>query len=187
MGLWLLTPRSRLVSLRRPKGRTIRAGQTLTLATRLNVWTFLYLGRAGTTYWSRTDGRNVRLWYSLANDYSEVLRMKRRQAPSNTSGQKHLAPLESNVMGGHHPLVQHMAVTQYDDGEPRKPGWITVKTFGSSWQIECKDPDACVSLRVVASTLDEALTLASLLLESEEAPWEPDMWLQQQASKNRKK
>lgn len=113
--------------------------------------------------------------------------MKRRTAPSNASGQKHLASVETNILTQCHAIVRHCAVTQYDDGEPRKPGWITVKTFGSAWQIEAKDPDSCLALRVVENSLDEALALLTLLLESDEAPWEVDTWLQQQAAKGRKK
>lgn len=113
--------------------------------------------------------------------------MKKKTQPSNASGQKHLASVESNILAQCHSLVRHCAVTQYDDGEPRKPGWLTIKTFGSAWQVEAKDPDSCLSLRVVENSLDEALQLLSLLLESEEAPWELDTWLQQQSLKNKKK
>jgi len=77
-------------------------------------------------------------------------------------------------------LVAHCADIKYDDGQARQPGWITIKTMGSAWVVECKDPDTTAVLRVVQATLDDALALASVLLESEEAPWEQDKWLQQQ-------
>lgn len=113
--------------------------------------------------------------------------MKKRTAPANAAGAAHLAPLESDIFGRLHGLVKHMALTRYDDGDVRKPGWIVLKTFGSSWQIEVKDPDSALALRVLGPTLDDALALCCLLIESDEAPWEPDPWLQQQQLKNRKK
>lgn len=187
MGFWPLTRGSRPVSSRRPRRREARPGQTFTYVTCRWVWTFLYLPGGRVTYRARTDGTDVRFWCFLGSDYVEVWAMKRRTAPSNASGQKHLASVETNILTQCHAIVRHCAVTQYDDGEPRKPGWITVKTFGSAWQIEAKDPDSCLALRVVENSLDEALALLTLLLESDEAPWEVDTWLQQQAAKGRKK
>jgi len=113
--------------------------------------------------------------------------VKKKKKPADAVVQKHLAAVESNVLRDHAAIVAHCSVTQYDDGDPRKPGWITVKTFGSVWQLEAKDPDECLTLRVVQPSLDDALGLLNLLLESEDAPWEPDPWLAQQAAKNRKK
>lgn len=111
---------------------------------------------------------------------------RKRQADAAKTPTQHLAPLESNVLSKFHPIVAHCAVTQYEDGEARKPGWITFKTMGSSWVLEAKDPDSCSRLVVVQTTLDDALALLSVLLESEEAPWEPDPWLASQAAKAKK-
>jgi len=93
---------------------------------------------------------------------------------------KHLAAVESTTLHGFPALVQHCCVTQYDDGDPRKPGWFTIKTMGSAWVVQVKDPDACLSLTATAQTVDDALTLAELLLSGDEAPWEPDPFLQRQ-------
>lgn len=98
----------------------------------------------------------------------------------------HLAAVESVLLGKHHSLVAHCADTSYDDGTPRLPGWWTVKTMGSAWIVEVKDPDTCCRLVVVQQTLDDALTLASLLLDAEEAPWEPDPWLTAAKAKRKK-
>jgi hypothetical protein len=95
--------------------------------------------------------------------------------------------MESNLLAAHMGIVGHCAVTRYDDGDPRKVGWIVIKTLGSAWQIEAKDPDTCCTLRVVQANLDDALGLINLMLESDEAPWEPDTWLQQAAAKGKKK
>lgn len=113
--------------------------------------------------------------------------MKRRSAPQEDKGVLHLAAVESDYLSKLRPLVNHCCHTQYEDKTPRKPGWWTVKTMGSAWIIEVKDPDSCSRLVVVQQTLDDALTLASVLLESEEAPWEPDPWLKAAEAKGKRK
>jgi hypothetical protein len=90
---------------------------------------------------------------------------------------KHLAPVESDFFARLLGLVEHCAITQYDDGERRQPGWIMLKTLGSAWQIEAKDPDSGNKLPVTAATLDDALILMDALLRAEDAPWEPDAFL----------
>lgn len=82
-----------------------------------------------------------------------------------------------------HELVKHCCVTKYDDGEPRKAGWFTVKTMGAAWVVQVKDPDAALSFSATSQTLDDALQLADLLLGSDEAPWEPDPWLKREKGK----
>jgi len=105
------------------------------------------------------------------------------QVSTSASGVKHLAPLESDVLGRLHALVAHCGVTRYDDGDPRRPGWFTVSTLGSAWKVVVKDPDGCCQLSAVANTLDDALALADLLVSSEEAPWEPDPFLKRMGTK----
>lgn len=115
-----------------------------------------------------------------------MLMKKRKVRESGDLVPPHLAAVESNVLSRHFPLVAHCAETRYDDGTARTPGWWTVKTMGSAWVLEVKDPDTCCRLVVVQQTVDDALTLASLLLESEEAPWEPDPWLTAARAKKKK-
>lgn len=115
--------------------------------------------------------------------------MKKRSVPSGAGtpdGVKHLAAVESNVFSKLQALVAHCCVTKYDDGDPRKPGWFTIKTMGSAWVVQVKDPDACLQLQATAQSLDDALALADLLVGSEEAPWEPDSFLRAAAAKSRK-
>jgi len=100
---------------------------------------------------------------------------------------KHIAALESNLFRDHMAIVEHMAMLQYDDGEPRKAGWVTLRCIGAAWQVVVKDPDGCASFTAVGRTLDEALDTAALLLGSDEAPWEPDAWLEKDAARTRKK
>lgn len=102
-------------------------------------------------------------------------------------GAKHLAPVETNRFTDLMPLVEHCCLRQYDDGDPREPGWFTIKTQGSAWSVQVKDPDACVSFTSTAETLDKALETAALLLACDEAPWEPDRYLAQQKAQRNKK
>lgn len=103
-------------------------------------------------------------------------------ASTKGDGPSHLAAIETTLLSRHLELVKHCCVTRYDDGDPRKPGWMTIKTMGSAWIVQVKDPDACLSLTATGQTLDDALSLADLLLGSEEAPWEPDHFLKRQGA-----
>lgn len=114
--------------------------------------------------------------------------MKKKAVGSTTAasdGVKHLAAMETNVFSKLQGLVAHCAVTRYDDGDPRKPGWFTVKTMGSAWVIQVKDPDTCLQLSAVGQSLDDALALIDILLTSEEAPWEPDPFARSQQAKKK--
>lgn len=113
--------------------------------------------------------------------------MKKRTAKKEMGDASHLAPIESDRFHDLLSLVEHMSVRRYDDGDPREPGWITIKTQGSAWIVQVKDPDACCSFSAVGETLDKALATAALLLSTDEAPWEPDTWLAQSAARKKKK
>jgi len=103
--------------------------------------------------------------------------MKKKSLKSGEQDAKHLAALESTVFSDLLPLIEHCAVTKYDDGDQRLPGWLTIKVQGAAWIVQVKDPDAAVSFQTVADTLDKALSTAALMLACDEAPWEPDPWL----------
>lgn len=96
---------------------------------------------------------------------------------ASSSTAKHLAAIECTVLGKLHALVAFACTTKYDDDSPRQPGWWTVQTRGAAWQVVLKDPDSGCKLVATGNSLDDALALAVLLLESEEAPWEPDPYL----------
>jgi hypothetical protein len=113
--------------------------------------------------------------------------MKKKSVKTGAEGGKHLAALETTRWGDMLSLVEHCAVTRYDDGDARTPGWITIKTSGAAWLVQVKDPDSASSFTAVAETLDKALETAALLLACDEAPWEPDRWLLAQQSGKRKK
>lgn len=112
--------------------------------------------------------------------------VKKKAAKGGAENVKHLAPLESNVFTALLALVEHCAVRQYDDGDPREPGWFTVKTQGAAWCIQVKDPDSAASFTALGSTLDQALETAALMLSCDEAPWEPDAWLASKRKGSRK-
>lgn len=108
-------------------------------------------------------------------------------AATSKDGPSHLAAIESDVLCKCPELVKHCAITRYDDGDPRKTGWFTVKTMGSAWVVQVKDPDACLSLTATGQSLDDALCLADLLLGSQEAPWEPDPFLKRNMANGKPK
>lgn len=113
----------------------------------------------------------------------------KKRSPSATAskdGPCHLAPVESVVFSKLMNLVAHCAETRYDDGDPRRPGWFTVKTMGAAWCVQVKDPDSCCQMTTTAATLDDALALADVLLGADEAPWEPDPFLKRQESGKKK-
>jgi hypothetical protein len=126
------------------------------------------------------------VWYEHQEYMLELLSMKKKKPAAVDAATQHIAPLESRIMGGHQALLNHCAITRYDDGDARQPGWYTVKTMGSAWVVEVKDPDTAMRLVVIQATYDDALTLAALLLDAEEAPWEPDPWLMKAKSQKKK-
>jgi len=113
--------------------------------------------------------------------------MKKKSSKSDAQGTKHLAAVETEHFRDLMALVEHCTTRQYDDGDPRETGWITIKTQGAAWVVQVKDPDACVSFSAVADTLDKALETAQLLLSCDEAPWEVDQWLSGAKAKKAKK
>lgn len=140
----------------------------------------------GISAWSlhRVDG--VRLLWCDCVHYGDVVVKKRKPREVGAEVPPHLAAVESDLFCKLLPLVAHCADTRYDDGSARTPGWWTLKTMGSAWVVEVKDPDTCSRLVVVQQSVDDALTLASVLLESEEAPWERDPWMVAQQAKKKK-
>lgn len=111
--------------------------------------------------------------------------MKKKTLKTAAENPKHLAAMETSLLHAHHAVVAHCAVLRYEDGDPRAPGWFTVTTAGSLWRVTVKDPDSSASFVVTAPTIDEALTMVSLLLETDEAPWEHDPWLQKATKKKK--
>lgn len=149
----------------------------------------LLYGRAGwgITAWSLTRGETCSLLWLGTVWLGDVEVKKRKPREVGAEVPPHLAAVESDLFTRLLPLVSHCADTRYDDGSARTVGWWTVKTMGSAWVVEVKDPDTCSRLVIVQQSIDDALTLASVLLESDEAPWEPDPWLKAAAAKKKVK
>lgn len=141
----------------------------------------------GVTTWAvAKEGFTTPFWPGLTW-YGDLDVIKKRTKAADGGNASHLAPMESNVFAKCHALVAHCAATQFDDHSPRKPGWFTVRTRGSAWEIEIKDPETCSRLVVIQQSLDDALALATVLLDAEDAPWEPDPWLARSQAGSRKK
>lgn len=188
MGLiWLLTRRRRNGMARRPRRWFTRDWSACMVRVGVLYLKLAFRRGYGITCWSfEKDGYSVPMWPGLSW-YGDLLAMKRRKASEAAASAPHLAPVESNVFAKLMALVEHCAATKYDDGEARKPGWFTVRTRGSAWEVEIKDPDTACRLVVVQQTLDDALALAQVLLETEDAPWEPDQWLAASNARSKKK
>jgi len=93
---------------------------------------------------------------------------------------KHLAPLETEYLHEHMPIVEALAMLQYDDASPRQPGYLGIWTQGATWVCRITDKDANATLTAEGRSIDEALDTLAVLLGSENAPWTP-------ASKRQKK
>lgn len=115
--------------------------------------------------------------HAAAYDY-ERPDVKKKTATTAAGGDaRHRAAVETELLSKLLPLVEHCCVTRYDDGDPREPGWITVKTMGAAWVVQVKDPDSGASFQMIAESVDKALEGAALLLACDEAPWAPDPFL----------
>lgn len=116
-------------------------------------------------------------------EYPSMKKVKREDRASV----KNLAGLETELFRELLSLVEHCCCLQYEDGSPRQPGWITIRTSGAAWQCVVKDPDSSSSFTTVGKTLDDVLTNAALLLGCEEAPWEHDSYLASSQARNKRK
>ena len=113
--------------------------------------------------------------------------MKKKAAKTAEGQGKYLAPVETEFLKELMSLIEHCCCRAYDDGDPREPGWVTIKTSGAAWVVQVKDPDSAMSFSAVGATVDKALETAALLLGCDEAPWEPDQWLAANAARKKKK
>jgi len=106
--------------------------------------------------------------------WSEERVKVRKVKLSDKASVKHAAAMESEHFRHLMPIVEFLAMLQYEDGAPRKPGFFMLWTDGQIWRGLMKDNDAKAKLPVGASTLDKLLEGLCLLLADENAPWEPD-------------
>jgi hypothetical protein len=116
-------------------------------------------------------------WGRAGRD-GEVLEQRRRASVkkvklADRASVKHLASLELKALPDLTPIVQQLALLQYDDGQPRQGGYLGVWVNGSAWVVRVTDKDADAQLTAEGRTLGEALELLQLLLGADDAPWEP--------------
>jgi len=113
----------------------------------------------------------------------------RTMAPMGDDDRKavHLAAVETILLGQFPALVAHLVTSRFDDGTPRTPGTMLVKTMGSSWVVVLKEPDAALQMQVMAQTVDDVMELAELLISGDKAPWETDRWQQDRNKREKKK
>lgn len=126
------------------------------------------------------------VWSVIAFKAARRRKVKKKIALSPAEVKRHLAPMETEVLREFMPIIEHLAITQYDDKDVRQVGRMTLQTKGSVWQVILKDPDSCQEMVVNGQTLDEVLALTARLVSSEEAPWQPDVWAMQQKKKSKK-
>lgn len=86
------------------------------------------------------------------------------------------------------PLVmEFLTATAYADGLQRTPGYYTVRNRLVEFEATLYDPDGGVRLVVRHREYDRMWFAVEALLGAEDAPWEPDRYLMEQAAKKPKK
>lgn len=121
-----------------------------------------------TTYWERVG------WL-----------VKRPKLTSTSSGHAPLPGPGSHFGSRWTPLCVFAAAGQYDDGSVRQPGYWTMRASPLGWVVTMVDPSAEARLQVIGATVDEALDLACLMLEADDAPWMPDLWGKQRTRRKK--
>jgi len=113
--------------------------------------------------------------------------MKRRQAAVVGTTIVPPLPATSTLWPKLPALRAFLTETAYDDNTPRTPGYVTVRNRVTTFEVTVYDPDSGTRLAARGPDLDTALSLVEKLLTTDEAPWEPDNWLQSQLGKKSKK
>lgn len=120
---------------------------------------------------------------SLVWDGDEDIPVKRPNPKAVPEGPQSTASLDTKLFTKLSPILEHCAVTRYDDGTSRQTGWITLRVLGTQWQVQVKDPATGLSFSTLAPSVDNALVLSASLLASPDCPWEEDPWLKGQKKK----
>lgn len=112
--------------------------------------------------------------------------MKKKDMPKAAIEGRHLAAMETDLFRDMLPLVEHLAVVKYEDGDPRETGIIILRTNGAVFQAIVKDTDSGLCFTASGKTLDEAIETAALYLGTDSAPWEVDRYAKRQGAKKKK-
>lgn len=112
--------------------------------------------------------------------------MKKKDMPKSVAEGRHLAAMETDRFADMMPIVEHLAVTKYEDGDPRETGIIILKTNGVAYQAIIKDNDTGLCFTASGKSLDEAFETAALYLGTDSAPWEVDRYAKKGGQKKKK-
>jgi hypothetical protein len=121
--------------------------------------------------WSRSVERNEA---GYGAEWTARRPSVRKVKLADRASVKHLAALETEALRDYMAVIEHLALLQYEDGTPRKGGFLMIWTEGSQWRVKLLDNDADAFLPCVGRTFDEALGTLTLMLGAEDAPWEPN-------------
>lgn len=113
-------------------------------------------------------------------------RVKRVTPASSADAPRHVASLAPGGLDKIPGLIEHCAVTKYEDNAPRKVGAVRWWSEGAEWCVRVSDPDSACSFVTRAETLWDALLTAELLITSDRCPWAPDTFLADRAAKKKK-
>jgi len=172
---------------RRRRGGLGKKWKTVVLIRRsLTFELFFRRGFGYSAVWCERAGRRVHMWEEPFW-WEGAKNMKRRRSEVTQDSGVAVASLDLKKLVEFLPIVQHLAVRRYDDGEPRTPGVITLRTIGSLWQAMCKDPDTRQEMPVVAQTFEDLLYLTAATLDAPDAVWQPDPWAEKMFAQKKKK
>jgi len=113
--------------------------------------------------------------------------MKRRAAPAESNPLTKALPALSVMLGKLPALREFITATSYDDGSPRQPGYFTFRNRTTTFEVTAYDVDAGLRLACRGEKIDDAFALLEQLLGVEDAPWEVDNYLMEQAKRRAKK
>jgi hypothetical protein len=113
--------------------------------------------------------------------------MKRRSTPAVGHTVQAALPAASTILAKLPAIRAFVTDTQYDDGTPRTPGYLTIRNRGIAFEITLYDPDSGTRLPLRAPDLDKLLLLIEQLVGVEDAPWELDPYLTEQLERRAKK
>jgi len=96
-------------------------------------------------------------------------------------------PATSKVWAKYPLLSEFMTSTSYDDGQPRQPGYATMRNRTHCLEYTLYDLDSAQRISVIAPDLDSVHAAAEAILGADAAPWVPDDYLQSLLNKKKKK
>lgn len=94
-------------------------------------------------------------------------------------------PSESKTLNKFPVLREWLTARSYDDGSVRTPGQFWWDATSSGFRVTLRDADAGMKLVVTAGTLDDVFAACELILGAQEAPWEPDEFLQRKLAEKK--